>query len=221
MAVVVPGCAGLHGALRCPEEPSRAIEVTARHGRQAPAGRPPPLQTTRARQVRRVVAARPAAAADLRRWAEQALHAVLQQAYLHRLSTRKVDELVKALGWTGSRSRRCHRLEAMGTSGRRGRPQEPGPAPRRRGCPSSHHRSAARPPPTARVPSHNRLQRPERQLDTSVRPRFWFDVRQRGRAEHSIGQGAQPLTALLPVSVGRGLARALLSDGYCVQRMRW
>ena len=38
MVVVVPGSAGLHGALRCPEEPSRAIEVTARHPGRRPPG---------------------------------------------------------------------------------------------------------------------------------------------------------------------------------------
>ena len=41
-----------------------------------------------------------------RRKAERALSAVVQEAYVHRVSTRKVDELVKALGMTGiSKSR--------------------------------------------------------------------------------------------------------------------
>ena len=36
-----------------------------------------------------------------RRKAEKALAAVVQEAYVHGVSTRKVDELVKALGMTG------------------------------------------------------------------------------------------------------------------------
>ena len=36
-----------------------------------------------------------------RRRAERALSAVVQEAYVHRVSTRKVDELVKALGMSG------------------------------------------------------------------------------------------------------------------------
>ncbi len=41
-----------------------------------------------------------------RRRAERALSAVVQEAYVHGISTRKVDELVKALGMTGiSKSR--------------------------------------------------------------------------------------------------------------------
>ena len=41
-----------------------------------------------------------------RRRAEQALLTVVQEAYVHGVSTRKVDDLVKALASTGSRSRR-------------------------------------------------------------------------------------------------------------------
>jgi putative transposase len=52
-----------------------------------------------------------------RRRAEQALRAVVQEAYVHGVSTRKVDELVKALGLDGISksqvSRICQELDAM------------------------------------------------------------------------------------------------------------
>ena len=47
-----------------------------------------------------------------RRTAEKALTAVIQEAYVHGLSTRSVDDLVKAMGGTGvskARSRDCAR----------------------------------------------------------------------------------------------------------------
>jgi putative transposase len=48
-----------------------------------------------------------------RRRAEQALSAVVQEAYVHGVSTRKVDELVKALGMGGiSKSRVSELCEA-------------------------------------------------------------------------------------------------------------
>jgi putative transposase len=40
-----------------------------------------------------------------RRWAERALAAVVQEAYVHGVYTRKVDELVKALGSLACRHR--------------------------------------------------------------------------------------------------------------------
>ena len=52
-----------------------------------------------------------------RRRAEQALRAVVQEAYVHGVSTRKVDELVKALGLDGISksqvSRMCQELDAV------------------------------------------------------------------------------------------------------------
>ena len=52
-----------------------------------------------------------------RRRAEQALRAVLQEAYVHGVSTRKVDDLVKALGLDGISksqvSRMCQDLDAI------------------------------------------------------------------------------------------------------------
>ncbi len=62
-----------------------------------------------------------------RRRAERALSAVVQEAYVHGVSTRKVDELVKALGMTGvSKSRvseLCEHLDAE-VERFRGRPLE-------------------------------------------------------------------------------------------------
>src|SRR5690606_3985623 len=52
-----------------------------------------------------------------RRRAEKALVAVIQEAYIHGVSTRKVDELVQALGMTGisksTVSRLCSELDEM------------------------------------------------------------------------------------------------------------
>ncbi len=52
-----------------------------------------------------------------RRRAEKALVAVVQEAYIHGVSTRKVDELVQALGMTGISksevSRLCSELDEM------------------------------------------------------------------------------------------------------------
>ncbi len=52
-----------------------------------------------------------------RRRAEKALVAVIQEAYIHGVSTRKVDELVQALGMTGISksevSRLCSELDEM------------------------------------------------------------------------------------------------------------
>ena len=45
-----------------------------------------------------------------RRVAERALTAVIQEAYVHGISTRSVDELVKALGMTGSSKSQVSRL---------------------------------------------------------------------------------------------------------------
>jgi putative transposase len=62
-----------------------------------------------------------------RRRAERALSAVVQEAYVHGVSTRKVDELVKALGMTGiSKSRVSELCEELDSEvGRfRGRPLE-------------------------------------------------------------------------------------------------
>ena len=42
-----------------------------------------------------------------RRRAEHALLAVVQEAYVQGVSTRKVDELMRPWAWTGCRSRRC------------------------------------------------------------------------------------------------------------------
>jgi putative transposase len=54
-----------------------------------------------------------------RRLAEKALAAVVQEAYVHGISTRSVDDLVKAIGMTGmfksqvrkSRGERCGRRQ--------------------------------------------------------------------------------------------------------------
>ena len=52
-----------------------------------------------------------------RRRAEQALRALVQEAYVHGISTRKVDELVKALGLDGTSksqvSRICQELDTV------------------------------------------------------------------------------------------------------------
>lgn len=45
-----------------------------------------------------------------RRRAEKALVAVVQEAYLHGVSTRKVDDLVNALGWEGVSKSQVSRL---------------------------------------------------------------------------------------------------------------
>ena len=45
-----------------------------------------------------------------RRRAERALSAVVQEAYVHGISTRKVDELVKALGMSGISKNRVSEL---------------------------------------------------------------------------------------------------------------
>ncbi len=67
-----------------------------------------------------------------RRRAERALAAVVQEAYVHGVSTRKVDELVKALGMGGiSKSRvseLCEELDEEEVARFRGRPLE-GPYP--------------------------------------------------------------------------------------------
>ena len=66
-----------------------------------------------------------------RRRAERALSAVVQEAYVHGISTRKVDELVKALGMEGISksqvSRLCEELDEE-VQRFRGRPLE-GPYP--------------------------------------------------------------------------------------------
>src|SRR3712207_940108 len=62
-----------------------------------------------------------------RRRAERALSAVVQEAYVHGVSTRKVDELVKALGMTGiSKSRVSELCEELDEEVERfrGRPLE-------------------------------------------------------------------------------------------------
>src|SRR5688572_25754078 len=50
-----------------------------------------------------------------RRRAEHALLAVVQEAYVHGVSTRKVGDLVKPLAWMGSRSLRCRGSAASST----------------------------------------------------------------------------------------------------------
>ena len=50
-----------------------------------------------------------------RRMAEKALTAVIQEAYIQGVSTRSVDELVKAMGMTGiSKSQRCYGASGEG-----------------------------------------------------------------------------------------------------------
>jgi transposase-like protein len=51
-----------------------------------------------------------------RRRAEHALLAVVQEAYVHGVSTRKVDDLMKALGLDGSPSRRSRASAASSTT---------------------------------------------------------------------------------------------------------
>ena len=47
--------------------------------------------------------------------AEKARTAVIQEAYIQGVSTRSVDELVKAMGMTGiSKSQRCYRASGEG-----------------------------------------------------------------------------------------------------------
>jgi putative transposase len=80
---------------------------------------------------------------ERRRRVDQALFAVIMEAYLHGVSTRKVDDLVKALGAdTGSASPRCRGSAPTSTkrSGRSGT----GPWPR------SPTRMCSSMPPTAR-----------------------------------------------------------------------
>ena len=93
-----------------------------------------------------------------RRRAEQALRAVVQEAYVHGVSTRKVDELVKALGLDGisksqvSRGARACSCRVPGgrrgrqtrSRGRRGRRRRPQPAARRVAGPAT----GSRPPST-------------------------------------------------------------------------
>jgi putative transposase len=47
---------------------------------------------------------------ERRRTAEKALTAVIQEAYIQGISTRSVDELVKAMGMNGVSKRRVSRL---------------------------------------------------------------------------------------------------------------
>ena len=47
---------------------------------------------------------------ELRRTAEKALTAVIQEAYVHGVSTRSVDDLVKALGMSGVSKSQVSRL---------------------------------------------------------------------------------------------------------------
>jgi putative transposase len=49
-----------------------------------------------------------------RRTAEKALTAVIQEAYVHGVSTRSVDDLVRAMGGTGTASRRGRGLVGRG-----------------------------------------------------------------------------------------------------------
>jgi Transposase, Mutator family len=51
-----------------------------------------------------------------RRRSERALVAVVQEAYVNGVSTRKVDRLVEALGWPGGRRIRCHGCAVAWTS---------------------------------------------------------------------------------------------------------
>ena len=53
-----------------------------------------------------------------RRRAERALSAVVQEAYVHGVSTRKVDELVKALGMTGISKSLMSQSSARSSMGR-------------------------------------------------------------------------------------------------------
>ena len=67
-----------------------------------------------------------------RRRSERALLAVIQQAYVEGVSTRRVDDLVKALGWEGIStspvSRICQELDVV-VDGFLGRPLDAGPYP--------------------------------------------------------------------------------------------
>ena len=65
-----------------------------------------------------------------RRRSEKALLSVIQQAYVEGVSTRRVDDLIKALGCDGI-SRRCRASGATGRSGG----EFPGSAPGRRSPP--------------------------------------------------------------------------------------
>jgi putative transposase len=69
-----------------------------------------------------------------RRQAEHALLAVVQEAYVHGVSTPKVDDLTKALGWTASPSRRSRASAASSIpSSRRSARAPHGRAPARLG----------------------------------------------------------------------------------------
>ena len=64
-----------------------------------------------------------------RRRSEKALLSVIQQAYVEGVSTRRVDDLIKALGCDGiSRSRICEQLDEVVESFL-GRPLDGGPTP--------------------------------------------------------------------------------------------
>ena len=52
-----------------------------------------------------------------RRMAEKALTAVVQEAYIQGISTRSVDDLVKAMGWRASARARCRAYAPKLTSG--------------------------------------------------------------------------------------------------------
>ena len=66
-----------------------------------------------------------------RRSADKAMIAVIQEAYVHGVSTRSVDDLVKAMGMTGISksqvSRLCGRSTAASRSSSTGRSKAPGP----------------------------------------------------------------------------------------------
>ena len=83
-----------------------------------------------------------------RRRAERALSAVVQEAYVHGVSPRKVDDLVKALGMTGIRKSRVSELCAeLDEEHRRGQDQE-GDHP----LPEAIHRPRGLPGPSFAVP---------------------------------------------------------------------
>ena len=88
-----------------------------------------------------------------RRTAEKALTAVIQEAYVQGISTRSVDDLVKALGMSGVSKSQVSRLSMEGrrASSLDGQVRDaPTPAPRIEGAAAAVRLIASRPPFTQR-----------------------------------------------------------------------
>jgi putative transposase len=115
--------------------------------------------------------------------AEKALTAVIQEAYVQGVSTRSVDELVKAMGMTGISKSKVSRLRGEIRRQDLGFPR---PAPRRHGSIRGAHSETRSPPTGSPCERHSAITETLGRSSKGEWPYIWLDAIYEGASRRSV-----------------------------------